>query len=439
MDISELLITSLGLQDVIIEKASYDKKHLKAMFEVRQVRDEAMCHKCMQPLHGVKQWRKRELKGPPLGAFREVQIIFYQLQGACGNCVKHRLSFAPFIHPQFKKYTTAFAELAGRLMEEMTCEAVARFTRSGSKMLWSLDQWRMNKMKEGFDLSDWNLDLQKLSADEVHMRTVKPKKRKFDKKAHKRKFITNLVSHNHSKILANARGRDAGSLKRCLKQLSGEQREGVKYLAVDMHDGYIRAAEEMCPNAVIAVDRFHLVQQMNERFNEVRQEELSKARKNKDLFQMTQLAGSRRFIFMEKERELSKKDQKTLDRLRQLNQNINTAMLLVEFFHRILDKTKLRDFRKAMKTWYGLVKASGLKPLQGFAKLVRKYRLRIEAYIRSRLTTAISEGLNNKIKVLKRMGYGYTNDESFMNKILQRCGLLNSTYIDTTQWFWHVT
>ncbi|MCM2282835.1 MAG: transposase [Bdellovibrionaceae bacterium] len=121
-----------------------------------------------------------------------------------------------------------------------------------------------------------------------------------------------------------------------------------------------------------------------------------------------------------------------------MNQNINTAMLLVEYFHAVLDKKNVKDFRKALELWYGLVKESGLKPLKDFARLVRKYRLNIETYIRSHLTTAVSEGLNNKIKVLKRMGYGYTNEESFMNKILQRCGFLNSGYIPTNSWFFEV-
>lgn len=67
-----------------------------------------------------------------------------------------------------------------------------------------------------------------------------------------------------------------------------------------------------------------------------------------------------------------------------------------------------------------------------------QYRLQIEAYIKSHLTTAVSEGLKNKIKVLKRVGYTYTNPQSFRLKILQRCGYLNSTYIDTRQFFWHV-
>ena len=79
-----------------------------------------------------------------------------------------------------------------------------------------------------------------------------------------------------------------------------------------------------------------------------------------------------------------------------------------------------------------------LKSFKKFALKIMKYRKHIEAYIKSNLTTAVSEGLNNKIKVFKRAGYNYTNEDSFKNKILQRCGFLNSTYINTNFLYWHV-
>jgi len=104
----------------------------------------------------------------------------------------------------------------------------------------------------------------------------------------------------------------------------------------------------------------------------------------------------------------------------------------------MLDKTDIIEFRKSLLLWYGLVREAGLQPFRKLAKLFRKYRGYIEAYIDSRLTTAKSEGLNNKIKVLRRSGYGYTNQTSYLNKILQRCGYLNSKYINTASWFWQL-
>jgi transposase len=96
------------------------------------------------------------------------------------------------------------------------------------------------------------------------------------------------------------------------------------------------------------------------------------------------------------------------------------------------------QFRNGLKLWEELVSQSGLKPFEKFLKTIKKYQERIEIYIRSRLTTAVSEGINNKITVLKRVGYTDTNQISFKNKILQRCGLLNSRNILTNQRDWQI-
>lgn len=435
MDVNDFVVAMLGLQDVVVEKCEFSEKSLSAVVTVRQNRKSCVCPKCEGPLFGVKQWKKRRLWGIPLGSFLRVEVIFYHLQAACGRCMKHRLAQAAYIHPRFKQFTCAFSEHVGRWMEETTCMAVHRVTGAPVMSLWRLDQWRMKEMKKRYKIPE-KMKLRLMSADEVHMRTVRPPKRKYDKAQWKKVFITNLVSYEHSAVLANAKGRDARSLKTCLKQLTETQRQQIRYIAVDMHDGFIRAAEKLCPNAKVVVDRFHVAEGLNRAFNKVRQAEFEKAKENQDPFQKEMLMPSKRFIFMERQRDLSKKDQGRLDRIRKLNHNINTGMMLVEYFHAVLDKKNVQDYRKGLELWMDLVETSDLEPLKDFANTVVKYHDRIETYIESHLTTAVSEGLNNKIKVFKRAGYCYTNQDSFMNKILQRAGHLNSRFMNTKSWFW---
>ena len=298
--------------------------------------------------------------------------------------------------------------------------------------MWDLDQWRMRAMKPLLELPE-NIDLSFMSADEVHFRTM-PKRNSIVRP--EIRFITNLVCYRESKVLSSAMGRSSKSLTKCLRVLTEPQRLSIHFFAVDMHDPFILVIKKYCPNAEICVDRFHLAEAVNRSFDDVRKVEFRKAREERDEFSQTMLSPHRRFVLVEREKKLSKGDLKMLDHLKQINSNIFNAMILVEHFHRILDKTDVGEFRKSLTLWYRLVRESGLKPFRKFASTLRKYRLNIESYVRSKLTTAVSEGLNNKIKTLKRMGYGYTNEESFLNKILQRCGYLNSKYIDTTSSFW---
>ncbi|MCX5799185.1 MAG: transposase, partial [Proteobacteria bacterium] len=57
-------------------------------------------------------------------------------------------------------------------------------------------------------------------------------------------------------------------------------------------------------------------------------------------------------------------------------------------------------------------------------KVIRKRHYLLN-YCLCNSTTAISEGINNKIKHLSRMAYGYRNVHYFLLKIHQHCGLLN--------------
>lgn len=438
MDAWKIIIALLGLQDVFVDDVKlFTKKHgRRAEIYATQIFSKCRCHKCKTPLERIHDYQKRFLQGPPVGVFARVVIALSTPRGWCTKCRKNQRADVPFIHPEFTSVTCGFAEVAGRLMEETTCEAASRLLQCNSKKLWSLDRWRMQYMLQRLKLPD-DMDVGMLSADEVHFRTKRFKQRKgWTARRWEVEFVTDLVCYKNSKVLFNAMGRDSRALEECISVLSEGQRLAVEFFAVDMHDPFINVIRDKCPNAEICVDRFHLVQQANKTFDEVRRRELKQAQKDGDMFQEGMLAPSRRFVLVEKKKDLTKQELKMLDRLREENKNINNAMLLVEYFHSMLERKNPQTFRQALLNWYKLVREAGLKEFRKFAALIRRYRRNIEAYTKSNLTTAVSEGLNNKIKTLKKVAYGYMNPTSFRHKILQRCGFLNHYHINTDDLFY---
>jgi transposase len=377
-----------------------------------------------------------------MGVYQKVDLVLRHPRGHCSLYLKIRPSKIPNTHPKFKNLSCGFAELAGRMMEDATCAATARWLRCSPSLMWKVDQWRMSYLKQnGYQIPS-DIDVTELSADEVHFLTYKNFKRESPfSKRWTPEFITNLVCTRHSKVISNAPGRDTKALKHCLKSLTKEQRTKVKYFALDMNAGYFRAAKKMCPKAEICIDRFHLIQSMNKCIDKVRSQEYRKAQSRSDSFQMTMLGPKRRYLIAENRnnKNTSIEEDNMLGKLKTLNDNIHNAILITDYFHSILDHKSVKKFRKSLVKWYRVIRESKSKVFRKFAFMVKKYRKNIEAYIASRLTTARSEGLNNKIKVLKRAGYAYTNKKSYQNKILQRCGYLNSQWIDTNHLFWHVT
>lgn len=439
MDLNSLFCNLNGLQGIILEKSNFSNEHQNLNLHGRLVFSKSRCPKCSNCFFELHQWQHKSIRLPSSGITQKVVLHLKYPRGYCLICDKVRPAELKFIHPEFRGLSCSFVEKAGRLMEETTCAAAARIMGCDRKLMWKIDQWRMKFLKQYYELPK-DLDVTYMSADEVHFLT-----RRFSKRRHPFsskyfiEYVTNLVCTKHSKVLFNAMGRDSKALGSCLKQLTKQQREEVKFFALDMNDGFFKAVMKLCPNAEIAVDRYHLIENMNLVFNDLRKDEYKKAKKKKDQFQLGMLESGRRFILMERNPILSIEEQNMLGKLKMLNVNINAGMLIVDYFHKILDQKSLKKFRQKLAQWYGLVRDSKLKIFRKFAMKVRAYRKHIEAYIKSNLTTALSEGLNNKIKVLKRMGYNYTNEKSFRDKILQRCGFLNSTFINTNFLFWHVS
>jgi transposase len=436
MDFGKAIIGFLGLQDVVIEDLKVFRKQRRIELKVQQDRKECYCSKCGLQFSKIKEWELKKLKGPPLGIFQIVDIRFIQLRGVCEDCGISSVARADFIHPKFSSMTCSFAETAGRLMEELTCEATGRILGVPSKTMWELDQYRMEVMLQFMSLPK-DVDVSYLCADEVHFRTVPNKVRHgLFAKRWRPEFVTNLVAPNEGKVLFNAIGRDSEALMDAISVLSPGQRLAVEAFAVDIHKPFLSVGRRVFPNAKICIDRFHLAKIVNEAFDLVRKAEFKRARKSNELSTSQMLEPHRRFILVSRQKDLSKAEQKLLDKFREENSTIHVAMLMVETFHKALDKKTLKGFRSMLQIWYQLVRESKLRQFRRVAKLIRHYRDEIEAYITSRLTTAVAEGLNNKIKVLRRMGYGYTNPVSYCRKILQRCGYLNHLSINTEEFFY---
>jgi transposase len=437
VDWKKIIIQFLGLQDVVLIDVKLFETDLRAEIVVEVVRGGgSCCAKCKQPLGKVKEWFWRKVKVPPMGIFNEVKVKYKTFRAWCDKCSGNRQVQIQWLHFKHRSMTAGFVETAGRLMQETTCEAAGRLLGGiHSMQMMRVDQTRMNQMLQNYEIP--NVNYSSMTADEIHFKTIKLTQRKgLWGKRWDREWITNLASVDYNKkekkhegkVLFNAVGRGKASLRDCFSVLSKGQKMAVEWFCCDMHDPFIEGAKTHLPNAKICVDRFHVVQLANKAFDQVRKSELTRAESQ---FQKDMLLPSKRFILVSREKDLSKAELKQLERLREENKNINTAMVLVEYIHKAFDKTNLKSFRQTLANWHRVVRESKLEPFLKFAKTIKQYRKLIENYIISRLTTAVSEGLNNKIKALKRAGYGYSSKNYFRNKILQRCGYLNHYSIPT--------
>ena len=77
-------------------------------------------------------------------------------------------------------------------------------------------------------------------------------------------ILTDLTNPDRPEVLAVAEGRDEAAGRKCLEQLSAEQRRQVQTYRADMGQAFHNACRGLLPNARAVVDRFHVAKKSNE-------------------------------------------------------------------------------------------------------------------------------------------------------------------------------
>jgi transposase len=157
----------------------------------------------------------------------------------------------------------------------------------------------------------------------------------------------------------------------------------------------------------------------------IRKEELKKARKEEDGELADILHCNKRFILMQN--KVSSKKVNLLETLSRINQRVFGALLLKDQFLSVYTAPDRLAAGRILKEWIVSALRSSLPPFKELALKFFRKRHYILNYYRYRISTAISEGINNKIKRRERMAYGYKDVTYFLLKIHQHSGLLNPT------------
>ena len=100
------------------------------------------------------------------------------------------------------------------------------------------------------------------------------------------------------------------------------------------------------------------------------------------------------------------------------DKEIKEAYLLKESFYDVLDASSKEEARQALDKWLWVAKESGLKEFKASIRAYENWKEEILNAFSTGITNGQTEGFNNKIKVIKRVSYGYRNFENFKSRIL---------------------
>jgi transposase len=218
-------------------------------------------------------------------------------------------------------------------------------------------------------------------------------------------YMTVILDLDTGRILHAAEGRSADAVIPFMRKLkaAGVQLQAV---AMDMWPAYSLGVREVFKDVPIVHDPYHVVAMANAAIDATRRD-MYRDLKGQD---RNVLKGSR-FLLLKGGERLDHSALTHLERLEHLNQPLFKTYLLKEDLRRFWRCPDRKVAKKFLGAWIARALATRLKHFVHLAKSLRVHRNELLAYFDHRISTGPLEGVNNKIKVLKRQAYGFRDME----------------------------
>ena len=328
-------------------------------------------------------------------AHARVDLVVPNRKLRCATCRTIRTEGHSFLDP-YRRYTRRFERAVADLCRHLPIKQVAEHFSLSWHAVKEIDKRRLQR-EVGTPCYD---GLRLLAVDEVAVH-----------KGHT--YLTTVLDLETGRIVWVGKGRSEATLACFFEELTPEQRKAIEAVASDMASGFRNAVEKACPQAAQVYDLFHVVAKYSrEVVDVVRLEEAKK----QDEAGRKLIKGSR-YLLLKNAPNLLGSQRKALRDLLAANENLNTVYVLKDQLKQIWDYKHPAWARKALDQWCALAQESGIAALATFARNLLRHQKGIINHCRYPIHTGRLEGINNKIKVIKRQAYGFRDDAYFILKI----------------------
>jgi transposase len=228
-------------------------------------------------------------------------------------------------------------------------------------------------------------------------------------------YATVIVEPMRKRVLWVGRGRGRADVRPFFELLGPQRCKQLRAAVMDMNAGYEVEVKHHCPQAAIVFDLFHVVAKYGrEVIDRVRVDRANELRANKPARQVVKGA---RWLLLKNRESLDEGQDIQLKELLQANRALFVVHLLRDMLKDLWRYRHPGYAQRAWDRWYSRARRSRIEPLKHFAAKLKPYLPGILAHCQFPLGTNRIEGINNKIKVIKRMAYGFRDDAYFFLKI----------------------
>ncbi len=354
-----------------------------------------VCHECGAHARRVHSRDIRVIRDLTL-ALVVVRLACKYRKVYCSRCGRVVVEDLEFVRP-YQRVTLRLAQYIHELCKMLTVAEVADHLELDWKTVKNIDK---AFLEVDYGQTDYD-GLRILAVDEIAIR-----------KGHQ--YMTVVLDYETGRVVWMAEGRGSDTLKGFFCEMTEAQRQGLEAIAMDMWDPYIKAVREAAPHVKIVFDLFHVVAAFGRVIDQVRMDEYREAsRENKDVFK-----GSK-YLLLKNKANLQLNQKNHLSELLRINQNLFILAILKDKLKAIWQYKRVGWARKALVAWCGIARLVGHKAVNTFAKRLEKYAYGIINHCHYPIHTSRLEGVNNKIKVIKRKAYGFQDNRYFILKVKQ--------------------
>lgn len=395
--------------DIIAQLGSWDGYEVESCWEEQRgtqrwcvVRLRAVpgrqreCSGCGRRGAAIHDCEERRVRDLPIFEV-PVELIVPRIRVACPHCGAklERLSWLE----GYARVTRRLANSVARLCAMMSIRHVAQFYRLAWTTVKRIDFRHLQRELEPGDLSAVTV----IGMDEFAIQ-----------KGHR--YATVIVEPSRKRVLWVGRGRGREDVRPFFKLLGSAGCAQIEAAVMDMNAGYAEEVRAQCPQAEIVYDLFHVVAKYGrEVIDRVRVDEANRLRHDRPARHLVK--GSRWLLLRNRENVTGAQDQVRLDELLTANRALFTVYVLKDDLKTLWDYRHSGYALRFWQQWYRRAIRSRIEPLQAFARRLKPYLAGILAHCRWPLGTNLIEGINNRIKVIKRMAYGFRDDAYFFLKI----------------------
>lgn len=383
----------MGVEDHVCTHTEY--KHGGSILHIQTQKDKICCPRCHKKDYVCCGTVTRDFRSLPLGS-RPITLRKTVQRICCSHCgcvVQEEIPFAK----EKRRYTKRLAKYVQELCRYMTIKAVAEHLGLSWNTVKEINKEHLRQKYGKPSLKG----LKVIGIDEFAV-----------KKGHVYMTIVADLETGRVVYVGDGKGKDA--LEGFWKRLARNKCK-IEAVSTDLSGAFISSVREHLPEATLVFDHFHVVKLANDALDKVRIDTY-KGLDAKE--QAGAIKGLRWVLLGNGERLMSGNAEKRLEKALEVNADLAKSYYLKEELRRVWNQSDKGNATKILLNWIGEARGSGIKHMKRLAETVELHMDGILAYYDFRISSGKVEGINNKIKTLKRQAYGFRDDEYFKLRIL---------------------